>query len=201
MQSQFHIYVADDHPLYLEALAVGLEGTLSGVRISKADNYLDLFEGISECIDDLDLLLLDLSMPGSTGFSGLYFLRRQFPELPIVVISAQDDVSIRNECLSLGAAYLPKSTPPAAMYALVCDVLEGNFQRPKQSPPAHDAGYKKLDVLTPGQFKVLHLIAAGCANKEIAQRLNISEKTVKAHVTAIFSKLGVKNRTQAALLL
>lgn len=201
MKPAFHIFVADDHPLYLQALAEGLAGQLANVRISKADNYLDLFEGISDSIDDLDLLLLDLSMPGSSGFSGLYFLRRHFPELPIVVISAQDDLTIRNECLSLGTAYLSKSTPPAEIYAYITDILEGYFKRPQPEQVEAQACYQKLDALTPSQFKVLHLIAAGHANKEIAQRLHISEKTVKAHVTAIFAKLGVKNRTQAALLL
>ncbi|WP_341502723.1 response regulator transcription factor [Gallaecimonas sp. GXIMD4217] len=197
------IFVADDHPLYLDALVAGLARRFPDACLTSADNYLDLFETLSDSADDLDLLVLDLFMPGSTGYSGLYFLRRHFPELPIVVISAQDDLSSRNRCLEHGAAaFVSKSAPPEELFDLVARILDGSYRFARQQERAAGSqAYERIASLTPSQFKVLHLLAAGHANKVIADRLHISEKTVKAHVTAIFAKLQVSNRTRAALLL
>jgi len=197
------IFVADDHPLYLEAMVTGLTRQLPDAEVTTADNYLDLFDVLNSSADDLDLLVMDLLMPGSSGNSGLYFLRRHFPELPIIVVSAHDDLAERNQCLALGAAaFISKSAAPATLFEVVEQILEGcyEYSEPKAVSPEPES-YQRLASLTPSQFKVLHLIAAGHTNKEIAERLNISEKTVKTHITAIFSKLGVSNRTQAALLL
>jgi len=203
LHTSARIFVADDHPLYLEAMVAGLQRHIPDAQVTTADNYLGLFDVLSSSADELDLLILDLFMPGSTGSSGLYYLRRQFPELPIVVVSAHDDLAERNQCLELGAAaFVSKAAAPLTLFEVVAQILDGTYQypEPRESRPEPGA-YQRLASLTPSQFKVLHLIAAGHTNKAIAENLNISEKTVKSHITAIFSKLGVSNRTQAALLL
>lgn len=203
MSQSCHVIIADDHPLYLEALVNGLTKHIPEAQIAQADNYLKLFDELHQNADDIDLLIMDLFMPGSSGFTGLSFLRAQFQSLPIIVISSLDDLPTRSQCLSQGAAFISKSAPPAEIFNLVTRILDGTFQLPqarmdKQPANAHN---DKMSTLTPSQFKVLHLIAAGHANKVIASELNISEKTVKAHISAIFEKLGVTNRTQAAMLL
>lgn len=202
--SPVHLLVADDHPLYLQALCNTLRTQLSEALIETAENYLALFEILSDNGDAIDLLVIDLFMPGSTGYGGLYFLHRHFPELPIVVVSAHDDLSVRNKCLENGAAaFVSKSEKPELLLDAVMRILGGNYSFQKNPGKTRDTPehYERLASLTNSQFKVLHLIASGLSNKQIADRLAIAEKTVKAHVSAIFTKLNVKNRTQAALML
>lgn len=203
MLSTSHVIIADDHPLYLEALVNGLVQHVPGIVVSQADNYLSLFDELQRKVHDIDLLLMDLFMPGSSGYTGLSFLRTQFPALPIVVISSLDDLAARSQCHAQGAAFISKSAPPAEIFALITQILNGTYQLPsvRSEPLADNHNIKKISSLTPSQFKVLHLIAAGQSNKLIANNLNISEKTVKAHISAVFEKLEVNNRTQAALLL
>lgn len=198
-----HIVIADDHPLYLEALKNGLINHLQECNIIQAQDYLTLFDELHGNVHNIDVLLMDLFMPGSSGFTGLAFLRAQFPELPIVVISAFDDLSIRSECLSQGVAFISKSASPTDIFSLVSQILDGSYRYPKlnQNHLRQSTSADRVSTLTPSQFKVLHLITAGHTNKIIANQLHISEKTVKTHISAIFEKLNVKNRTQAALLL
>lgn len=199
----FHVMIADDHPLYLEALVNGLVLHLPGIQVSQANNYVELFDSLYQKVQEIDLLIMDLFMPGSSGYAGLSFLRTQFPTLPIVVISALDDLTARSQCIQHGAAFISKSAPPANIFKQVEQILDGSYQFPltKIQSSLETNNAKKIKTLTPSQFRVLHLIAAGHSNKTIANNLNISEKTVKAHISVIFDKLDVKNRTQAALLL
>lgn len=200
MLPTFHVMIADDHPLYLDALVNGLVSHLPGTQVSQANNYIELFDSLYLQVEEIDLLIMDLFMPGSSGYAGLSFLRTQFPTLPIVVISALDDLIARSQCIQHGAAFISKSTAPTNIFKQVEQILDGSYQFPltqiKSSIETINA--KKIKTLTPSQFRVLHLIAAGHSNKTIADSLNISEKTVKAHISAIFEKLDVKNRTQAA---
>ena len=94
MLPMFHVMIADDHPLYLEALVNGLVLHLPGIQVSQANNYVELFDSLYQKVQEIDLLIIDLFMPGSSGYAGLSFLRTQFPTLPIVVISALDDIKI-----------------------------------------------------------------------------------------------------------
>jgi DNA-binding NarL/FixJ family response regulator len=156
---------------------------------------------------DVDLALLDLTMPGVQGLSGLLYLRTQYPSLPVVVISATEDRGIARKCLAFGAAgYVPKSASVATINDAIDKVLAGEIFLPPemetQSDPDHDAEAlaAKLSTLTPQQVRVLMMLSQGLLNKQIAYELSVSEATVKAHVSAILTKLGVESRTQAVIL-
>jgi DNA-binding NarL/FixJ family response regulator len=159
---------------------------------------------------DLDLLLLDLRMPGMDGFAGLVALRREFPALPVVIVSASEEHKTIREALALGAAgYIPKSLARSEIESALERILRGEswFPHAGQEPapgPADDpeAGERaeRITSLTPQQLKVLQLVAQGKPNKIIAYELDIAETTVKAHITVILRKLGVYSRTQAVLV-
>jgi DNA-binding NarL/FixJ family response regulator len=147
-------------------------------------------------------------MPGAHGFSGLVLLRGQFPQIPVVMISAQEDAAVVARSREFGASgFIPKSSSLETIQQAVRQVLDGDAWWPQQSEPAAGvsaeakAASAGLASLTPQQFRVLTMVCEGLLNKQIAYELSVSEATVKAHVTAIFRKLGVRTRTQAALLL
>ncbi len=151
-----------------------------------------------------DLILLDLHMPGAHGLSGLIFLRGQYPDVPVVVVSASDDQQVIQKTKNHGAnGFIPKSTPLEDLKTAILKVLEGenwwpvNFQ-PAESKETSDIE-ARLATLTPQQFRVLGMISEGMLNKQIAYDLEVSEATIKAHVTATFKKLGVRSRTQAVI--
>ncbi|WP_158678834.1 response regulator transcription factor [Pseudoalteromonas sp. T1lg75] len=198
------ILIADDHPLFLAGLKGALLNRLENTYIEHADSYLALFSKLQEDDGELDLLIMDLNMPGATGASGIYSLRQTYPELPIVVLSAHDSQDTRQECLQAGASeFLSKSVDINELVSSLTRIFAGEYQFPTAVgvtplPSAQQRHYELLASLTPSQFKVLHLMANGDANKQIASTLNISEKTVKNHISAIFAKLGVSNRTQAS---
>ncbi|GLQ91161.1 DNA-binding response regulator [Dyella acidisoli] len=160
---------------------------------------------------DIDLVLLDLHMPGSQGLSGLATLRGQYPAVAVLVVSAHDEPHVVRRVLDHGAAgFIPKSANPneisEAVHAVLnCDNwLPPNLARGVAALPSTPADADlaaRLARLTDQQYRVLALLAEGLLNKQIADRLGIQERTVKAHATAIFEKLGVRNRTQAGVLL
>ncbi len=197
------ILIADDHPLFLAGLKDALLNRLQDTYIEHADSYLALFSKLQDDEGELDLVIMDLKMPGAAGASGIYFLHQTYPELPIVVLSAHDSQDIRLECLQAGASeFLSKSVDINELVATLMRIFAGEYQFPSAymsaNMTAHNQQYERLKHLTPSQFKVLHLMANGDANKQIAATLNISEKTVKNHISAIFTKLHVSNRTQAS---
>jgi DNA-binding NarL/FixJ family response regulator len=198
------ILIADDHPLVLGALKQAVIGAIEGVEIFEAQDFESLAATL-EAHPDMDLVLLDLSMPGVRGFSGLLYLRAERPGLPVIVVSANEDRAVMRHCLEFGAAaYVPKSLDVAAMRAAVRAVLDGG----RWTPPDLDKGagreasalVKRLSSLTPQQVRVLMMLSQGLLNKQIAYELSVSEATVKAHVSAILQKLGVESRTQAVIL-
>ncbi|MBU1620323.1 MAG: response regulator transcription factor [Gammaproteobacteria bacterium] len=200
----FQIVLAEDHPIFLDALASAISEAIPAVQVFKAADYLRLFELLEEHCEQLDMLLMDLSMPGSSGLSGLHFIRSRFKELPIVVLSGHDDLAMRQQCLSAGAsAFLSKSADYRDVIKLINQLLHGDYQF--QAAPTHAAevnsAQKLIARLTPGQYKVFQLLAEGYSNKHIANKLGVAEKTVKVHVSAILEKLQVDNRTQAACLM
>lgn len=143
-------------------------------------------------------------MPGAHGLSGLIFLRGQYPDVPVVVVSASDDLQIIQKIKNHGAnGFIPKSTPLEALKTAILNVLDGENSWPDNFQPAES--YETSDIearlatLTPQQFRVLGMISEGLLNKQIAYDLDVSEATIKAHVTAIFKKLGVRSRTQAVI--
>ena len=204
----YEILIADDHPLFRSALQQALTlGLGSGVRLVEASSIAELETRLAEK-GDWDLVLLDLNMPGAYGFSGLVLLRGQYPQVPVVMISAQEEAAVVARAREFGASgFIPKSSPLETIQQAVRQVLDGDVWWPPQALEAANvsaeakAASAGLASLTPQQFRVLTMVCDGLLNKQIAFELNVSEATIKAHVTAIFRKLGVRTRTQAALLL
>jgi DNA-binding NarL/FixJ family response regulator len=204
----YEILIADDHPLFRSALHQALTlGLGPDVRLVEAASIAELEGRLAEK-GDWDLVLLDLNMPGAYGFSGLVLLRGQYPQIPVVMISAQEEASVIVRSREFGASgFIPKSSPLETLQEAVRQVLDGDTWWPplsEESTPVSEeakAASAGLASLTPQQFRVLTMVCEGLLNKQIAYELSVSEATVKAHVTAIFRKLGVRTRTQAALLL
>jgi DNA-binding NarL/FixJ family response regulator len=198
------VVVADDHPLFREAVVLAvrhLEGTDS--QILEAGT-LDEARRLAAAVPDLDLLLLDLKMPGADGLSGLLDLRRRFPALPIVIVSATEEPRMIREAIAAGAmAYIPKSLDRASIAEALRHVLAGEVWQPEAGSTTAPSGtlvVERIAALTPQQLNILKLIVAGKPNKIIAYELGIAETTVKAHITLILRKLGVFSRTQAVLV-
>ncbi|TVO38223.1 response regulator transcription factor [Vibrio algivorus] len=204
MDSTYNIIIADDHPLFRNALFQSIHMAVSGANLHEADS-LDALLALIKKVDEPDLLLLDLKMPGSNGMSGLIHLRSEYPDLPIVVISASEESSVVSQVKSHGAfGFIPKSSDMRELNSALNQVLNGDPFFPEgliQNNDACNELSQKLVALTPQQYKVLGMLSDGLLNKQIAYELNVSEATIKAHMTAIFRKLDVKNRTQAVILL
>lgn len=204
------ILIADDHPLFRAALSQAARAAAPGCDILEADD-LDAAIAALEREPGVDLVLLDLHMPGNHGLAGLAALRAQFPQVAVAVCSGNDDPRVVQRALAHGAAgFIPKRVGMddirrALVAMLDCDTwLPDDLARALTAldpDPAEDALAARLARLTPQQFRVLALVAEGLLNKQIADRLQVQDRTVKAHITAIFEKLGVRNRTQASLML
>jgi DNA-binding NarL/FixJ family response regulator len=204
----YEILIADDHPLFRSALQQALTmGLGADAHLVEVASIAELEVRLNEK-RDWDLVLLDLNMPGAYGFSGLVLLRGQYPQIPVVMVSAQEEAAVVQRSREFGASgFIPKSSPLEIIQDAVRAVLDGDSWWPPQLEEAAAmseevrAASEGLASLTPQQFRVLTMVCEGLLNKQIAYELNVSEATVKAHVTAIFRKLGVRTRTQAALLL
>lgn len=206
--ASYEILIADDHPLFRSALHQALTiGLGPDARLVEAASIAELEARLNEK-SDWDLVLLDLNMPGAYGFSGLVLLRGQYPQIPVVMVSAQEDAAVVQRSREFGASgFIPKSSELSVLQQAVRSVLDGDVWWPPQVDAVTEmseevrAASAGLASLTPQQFRVLTMVCEGLLNKQIAFELSVSEATVKAHVTAIFRKLNVRTRTQAALLL
>ncbi|ESR26425.1 response regulator transcription factor [Lutibaculum baratangense] len=200
----YRILIADDHPLFRDALRNALTVLWPGVEIAEAGSLDELAARI-EAWREVDLVLLDLAMPGVRGFSGLLFLRAQFPEVPVIVVSAHDEPNVVRRSLEFGAlGFIPKSAGMGTIRQAVETVMQGRTWTPPdfagaEAPPPTSSLSARLATLTPQQVRVLMMLSDGLLNKQIAHQLNVSEATVKAHVSAILQKLGVDSRTQAVI--
>ena len=201
----YRLLIADDHPLFRGALREAVTGLFSEVDIAEAGTFEELTD-LAERGGEVDLVLLDLSMPGVRGFSGLMYLRAQYPGLPVVVVSANDDPAVIRRCMEFGASgFIPKTLGIDALRQAVTRVLQGEVWTPpdvdlaRQSDAETAAMIARLATLTPQQVRVLMMLSGGLLNKQIAYELGVSEATVKAHVSAILQKLGVESRTQAVI--
>jgi DNA-binding NarL/FixJ family response regulator len=199
------IIVVDDHPLFRGALTQALHSAIDDARVDQAASLADLEALISDRIET-DLVLLDLTMPGVQGLSGLLLLRAQHPDVPVVVVSAHDDPETIRKCMEFGASgYVPKSLSVEEIRAAVETVLGGGIWVPSDidlSRPVErdeDDVVARLSTLTPQQVRVLMMLGQGLLNKQIAYQLGVSEATIKAHVSAILQKLDVDSRTQAVI--
>ncbi|WP_286238441.1 response regulator [Neptuniibacter halophilus] len=208
----YKILIADDHPLFREAIINVIENSFSGCQTLETDD-LDSALEIAQNEDELDLILLDLNMPGMNGLNGLITLRNDLPTVPVVIVSAEEDKQIVLQAITYGAVgFITKSSPRDQMADALQQILAGNVYLPsdiiRSSQPENRRTQRNddnqippelLSSLTRRQLLVLERMSKGESNKQIAYNLNIAETTVKAHVSAILRKLGVHNRIQAVL--
>jgi DNA-binding NarL/FixJ family response regulator len=199
------LVIVDDHPLFRGALHQALTAAFDKLSISEAGS-LDEVNDVLSRDRNVDLVLLDLTMPGVQGLSGLLFLRAQYPEVPVVIVSANEDHATIRRCIEFGASgFVPKSQPVDNIRAAVATVLEGGIWVPAEvdlaagHDPESSSLLQRLGSLTPQQVRVLMMLGEGLLNKQIAFKLGVSEATIKAHVSAILQKLGVDSRTQAVI--
>ena len=197
--------IADDHPLFRGALREAISGLLEKVDIAEAGTFNEVAE-LLERGSEVDLVLLDLTMPGVRGFSGLMYLRAQYPGVPVIVVSANDDPAAIRRCMEFGASgFIPKTLGIEGMRAAISRILGGGVWTPPDvdlsagSDAETAALMTRMATLTPQQVRVLMMLSEGMLNKQIAYQLSVSEATVKAHVSAILQKLGVESRTQAVI--
>jgi len=189
------IIIADDHPLFRGALRQAVASSMPQARVVEASGMEDLNATLTQ-ERDVDLILLDLTMPGVQGFSGLMSLRAQYPELPVVIVSATEEPTVIRRAMDFGASgFIPKSLGVRELIGAIRAVLAGgvSFPEPAPAPAPRDA------ALSLRQIEVLALLAEGLSNKQIARRLELAERTVKAHVTEVLQRLGVANRTHAVV--
>ena len=198
--------IADDHPLYREALVSALQLLFKNVDIIQSDGLDPTLDALQKN-SDFDLVLLDLNMPGCDNFYGLIRVTQDFPQVPVAVVSASDSVEVVSTVMSLGAkGFIPKSTATQTIANALKWIMHGNNWLPEGMQSKIDNIKPTVDVarlvggLTPKQFQVLKLLQNGLLNKQIAFDLNITEATVKAHISGVFRKLNVNTRTQAVLL-
>ncbi|WP_394175578.1 response regulator transcription factor [Thalassotalea litorea] len=199
------IAIADDHPLFRTALIQAASKTLGGSKILEAESFAELLALIKDN-RDLELLFLDINMPGNDGFSGLSRIKNGFPDIQVIMVSAIEDGKVISRAIDLGASgYIPKSSSLEQISRAIGTVLNGETWIPEgiaieDVNGAEKQLAKRLETLTPAQFNVLQMICDGLLNKQIAYEMNIQETTVKNHVSAILQKLQVNNRTQAGLI-
>lgn len=205
MSTGYRFLVADDHPLFRGALKEALAGLEEPCEMLETGD----FDGVKRLFDGgVDLVLLDLSMPGVSGLSGLVTLRGMNPAVPVAVVSAYDDAETIRRALDLGASgFISKSAGMAEIRRAVRVIVEGGVYMPDhielgtESDPEIADLIRRIQMLTPQQARVLGMLADGLLNKQIAYALNVSEATVKAHVSAVLQKLEVDSRTQAVIRL
>lgn len=199
--------VADDHPLFRAAICQVLKNHWPALNVLEAEDILSLQEVLT-ANQDTDLILLDLHMPGAYGFGALAFVHGLCPQTPVLVVSGNEKPEIMAKAISYGArGFLPKSSNMDTINQAINAVLEGNNWLPESAASgqhfAPEENEQKImsaiSTLTPQQYLVLTMVAQGLLNKQIAYELDVTEATVKAHMTAIFRKLDVRSRTQAVL--
>ncbi|MCF4165155.1 response regulator transcription factor [Zavarzinia compransoris] len=205
-ESGWTVVVADDHPLVRDAMRHALTQSLKGVEVHDASS-LDEAKQIVDGLGTVDLVILDLNMPGMDGFTGLAALRAAHPLVPVAMVSATTDETVMRRAIEFGASgFIPKSAPLETIGEAIGHILEGQvWLPPTAAEGANGAGSSRQDIerrlgeLTPQQLKVLSMMSQGLLNKQIAFELSVGEATVKAHVTAILKKLNVHSRTQAVI--
>jgi DNA-binding NarL/FixJ family response regulator len=201
----YRLVIADDHPLFRGALREAVSGLFKQTDILEAGSFDEAIE-VLEDGREIDLVLLDLTMPGMRGFSGLIYLRAQYPGIPITVVSANEDPAVIRRCMEAGASgFIPKTLGIDDMRFAISQILKGGLWSPPDvdlaggSDPEVATLMERMASLTPQQVRVLMMLSEGLLNKQIAFQLGVSEATIKAHVSAILQKLGVESRTQAVI--
>ena len=198
------ILIIDDHPLYRSALRLALEPAFDDVEIIEASS-IDGLDRSNGKLRAVDLILLDLSLPGVNGLLALLLLRRQYPAVPVAIVSAVDDVPVIRRALACGASgYITKKQPLNVVREAVGAIMDGEIWTPENVPSGDLASdtdiHHGFTELSPSEVRVLSLLCEGHVNAKMAETLNIGEATVKAHVSAVLQKLGVSNRTHAVIM-
>lgn len=201
------LLIADDHPLFRSALHAAIDQVLPAAQVIEADSLPALLEALL-AHSEVDLVLLDLRMPGAQGFSSLIQIRGLYPAVPVAIVSAEEEPALMRRAIDFGAAgFIPKSAALPQIGTALKAIIDGTVWLPPgvagglavdESDDQEQA--RRIASLTPQQFRVLMALADGRLNKQIGSDLNVTEATIKAHVTAILRKLGIYRRTQAALL-
>src|SRR5499426_3317508 len=201
----YKFIIVDDHPLFRGALSQALQASFENAQVQEAGSLDELTDRLAAG-GEIDLVLLDLTMPGVHGVSGLLYLRAQHPEVPVAIVSASDDAGTIRHCLDCGASgFIPKSQPVERIREAIRSIMKGEIWLPPDvdltSAPVGESAelVSRLSTLTPQQVRVLMMLGEGLLNKQIAFKLGVSEATIKAHVSAILQKLGVDSRTQAVI--
>lgn len=207
----YKILIADDHPLFREAIHNVISDGFPGSEVMETED-LDSAVQMTRQHDDLDLILLDLNMPGMHGLNGLINLRNEAPTIPVVIVSAEQDKHVVLQAITYGAVgFITKSSPRLQMTQAIEQILNGNVYLPSDIIRSQKTSVRRthsetpslapelLQALTRKQLLVLERMTKGDSNKQIAYTLEIAETTVKAHVSAILRKLNVHNRVQAIL--
>lgn len=200
------IVIGDDHPLVQAALRDALGKAMPGVAIVECPTLDAVMEAVAARPEEIDLVLLDLNMPGTHGFAGLFLMQAHHPTVPVAIISALQDSGTIARALAYGASgYIPKSLTMAAMADAIRAILSGEVWAPPASagiPAEADEAdlARRFASLSPQQMRILMMIVDGKLNKQIAGDLNVSEQTVKVHVSTILRKLNAVSRTQAAVI-
>lgn len=201
-----NIIIADDHPLFRTALKGILTAHMPHADFHEAEDLLSLQNCVEEH-KEADLILLDLHMPGAEGFSSIIFLNAHYANIPIIIVSAHEESDIMRRGIDHGASgFLPKSSSPEDITQAIETVLKGGVWLPQHVSDDHGIADEELNAadaiasLTPKQFRVASMVSQGLLNKQIAYELDVTEATVKAHMTEIFRKLGVHSRTQVVMI-
>jgi len=200
-----HVLIIDDHPLFREGLQFLLSGLAGELNFSDATSLDDVTE---EQLEDAELVLLDLHLGRLSGGAAFEQLRERYVSGKIVVISSNDDPKLIRECIDRGAAgYIPKTSEPSVLIAALQLILSGGIYLPPEAftesvapsveEDTPEASQTLLTLLTGRQRKALQLASAGLQNKVIAGQMDISEGTVKLHLSAAYKALNVHNRTEA----
>src|SRR3981189_1209507 len=199
------LVIADDHPLFRDALRQAVASVVTSAKIDEAGSFYEL-TALLEQDSDVDLVLLDLTMPGISGFSGLIYLRAEHPAIPAAIVFASADGGTTRRSLDFGASgFIPKRFGVETLRDAIMKVMDGDVWIPPDtdltsaSDPDMSRLRDRLVTLTPRQGRVLLMLSEGLLNKQIAYELSVSEATIKAHVSAILQKLGVESRTQAVI--
>jgi len=200
-----NVIIADDHPLFRGAMRQAVAHIVDDAMVEEAGTFEEL-TALLERGGDVGLVMLDLMMPGVNGFSGLIYLRAQYPAIPVVVVSATDDAETIRRSLDFGASgFIPKRYGIETLREAIAAILAGEIWTPPDldlsaaGDPVANQMRDRLVTLTPQQVRVLMMLSQGLLNKQIAYELGVSEATIKAHVSAILQKLGVESRTQAVI--
>ncbi len=201
----YKLLIADDHPLFRDALKQTLSHLSDDIEFDMVGSLSEVETVLGDGMSP-DLVLLDLKMPGVQGFSGLSFLRAQYADIPVIVVSASEEPTVIRRAMGFGASgFIPKSSSVEEMRSAVQEVLNGGVWVPDSVDLSSEDEDEVLQLvqrfatLTPQQLRVLMMLREGLLNKQIAYELSVSEATVKAHVSAILQKLNVESRTQAVI--